>query len=473
MNSRVQKIVLSLLAICFLAGAFVAQRSLNADKAALGLTRVEPLRNAPPVLAFTTVALGGFRGLIANALWIRASELQDEDKVFEMVQLSEWITAMEPHYVQVWAVQAWNMAYNISVKFKDAPDRWRWVRKGIELIRDRGLVYNPGEPLLYRELAWFFQHKMGQHLDDAHMYYKQAWFEEMNAVLGEKPNFGALINPATDEQRQKARALRETYKMDPAVMKQVDETYGPLEWRLPETHAIYWAWVGMKNAKSDDLMPLRRLIYQSMQLEFNRGAIIPDRIGGGFNLGPNLDMMDNANKAYEDMMKQDPEEAPKITTGHKNFLMNGVFYLYTFNRQREAAQWFAHLKRRYPEAVAQNLTLDQYAVQRVTEAAGETNPDQARAVIAGLIVNSFMELAQDEDDRAANFDRLAQRVWARYQSKIRGQEGRIGLPPLSEMKQQVLRELLDPAQGLPPEAAARLRTKLGLPAASPPATPTP
>lgn len=473
MKPRLQKVLLSLLAICCLVGAFFAQRSLNADKAALGLTRVEPLRNAPPVLAFTTVALGGFRGLIANALWIRASELQDEDKVFEMVQLSEWITSLEPHYVQVWAVQAWNMAYNISVKFKDAPDRWRWVRAGIELIRDRGLIYNPGEPLLYRELAWFYQHKMGQNLDDAHMYYKQAWFEEMSSLFGGRPDFAKLLNPASDEDRQRAQILRDVYKLDPAIMKQVDDTYGPLEWRLPETHAIYWAFAGLKNAtSSDDLLPLRRLIYQSMQLAFTRGAIIPDRIGGGFNLGPNLDMVENANRAYEDMMKQDPEEASKITTGHRNFVMNAVFYLYTFNRQREATQWFSYLKQRYPDAVAANLTLDQYAVNRVTEAAGETNPDQARAVVAGLIVNSFVELAQDEDDRAANFERLGQRVWNRYQSKIQGQEGRIGLPPYNEMKQQVVRELLDPQQGLPPEAAARLRTKLGLPTASP-ASPNP
>ena len=113
------------------------------------------------MLAFTTVALGGFRGLISNILWIRASDLQDEDKYFEMAQLADWITKLEPHFVQVWLVESWNMAYNISVKFKDFPDRWRWVRHGIELLRDDGLRYNPNETLIYRELAWFFQHKMG------------------------------------------------------------------------------------------------------------------------------------------------------------------------------------------------------------------------------------------------------------------------------------------------------------------------
>src|SRR5439155_8362910 len=145
MNPRLKKILLLLLAALLLTGVSQVQKELNRERDRLGLTRVQPLENAPPVLAFTTVALGGFRGLISNALWIRASDLQDEDKFFEMAQLADWITKLEPHYVQVWLVQAWNMAYNISVKFKDYPDRWRWRKRGIELLRDDGLRFNPNE----------------------------------------------------------------------------------------------------------------------------------------------------------------------------------------------------------------------------------------------------------------------------------------------------------------------------------------
>src|SRR5512141_2644990 len=175
MSSRLKNILLLTLIGGLLVSAGFVQTSMNRDRDTLGLTRVQPLDNAPPVLAFTTVALGGFRGLISNALWIRANDLQDEDKFFEMAQLADWITKLEPHFVQVWLVQAWNMAYNISVKFKDYPDRWRWVKRGTELLRDQGLPLNPNEILIYRELAWFFQHKMGAFLHDAHMYYKQQW----------------------------------------------------------------------------------------------------------------------------------------------------------------------------------------------------------------------------------------------------------------------------------------------------------
>ena len=189
-----------------------------------------------------------------------------------MAQLADWITKLEPHFVQVWLVQAWNMAYNISVKFKDFPDRWRWVSRGIELLRDEGLHYNPNETLIYRELGWFFQHKLGQNLDDANMYYKQQWANEMARVFGKKnPDLDELIHPQTDDQKERARLLRQEYKMDPQFMKDVDQRYGPLEWRLPEAHAIYWAALGLKKAEQnpakinpDDLITLRRVMDISM-----------------------------------------------------------------------------------------------------------------------------------------------------------------------------------------------------------------
>ena len=70
MSSKTKKILMAILAAVLLVGVFHVQESMNIDRDALGLTRIQPLENAPPVLAFTTVALGGFRGLISNALWI-------------------------------------------------------------------------------------------------------------------------------------------------------------------------------------------------------------------------------------------------------------------------------------------------------------------------------------------------------------------------------------------------------------------
>ena len=125
MSGTLKKFTLLLLAAALFAGSGQVQKSLNRDRVQLGLTRASVLENAPPLLAFTTVALGGFRGLISNYLWIRSNDLQLDDKFFEAAQLADWITDLEPHFAQVWAYQSWNMALNISVKFSDFNDRWR------------------------------------------------------------------------------------------------------------------------------------------------------------------------------------------------------------------------------------------------------------------------------------------------------------------------------------------------------------
>ena len=218
------KPALALSAVVLLAVAGLFQHRLNTLRRDpdLGLSRFAGLSTAqaPPVLAFVTVALGSFRGLIANALWIRANDLQQEGRFFEMVQLADWITKLEPTFTQVWLVQAWNMAYNISVKFTDPADRWRWVQRGIELLRDDALRYNPKDAMIYRELAWFFQHKLGQDLDDAHRYYKTQWAREMTRVFGgPRPDFAELMNPTTDDARRRAELLRTRFKMDPQFMK--------------------------------------------------------------------------------------------------------------------------------------------------------------------------------------------------------------------------------------------------------------
>ncbi len=477
-SSRLYKVILVVLIPILLVVVAISQNRLNLDRMAMGITRGEPLgKSAPPVLAFTTVALGGFRGLIANLLWLRAVDLQEQDKFFEKVQLADWITKLQPHFTSVWAFQAWDMAYNISVKFDNPADRWQWVQRGIELLRDEALKYNPDEPLIYNQLAWIFQHKLGQDLDDAHMYYKTEWARQMDEVL-DGTNYVALINPATEDERERARTLREKYKLDPQHMREVDEEYGPLEWRLPEAHAIYWATMGLKKSKRKDLITLRRTIYQPMQLAFRRGRLIKivSANGTGYQFGPNLDIVNHVNDAYVTMAEEDPESRENIKTAHRNFLKDAVYLLYVNNRMGDARKWFDYLLEEYPNVLLDDarredgasvpikgMSLDEYAVARVTEVAGETSNERTRAVIEGLLVTSYYNLAIGQEDRGTGLTLLAERVWLNFQGKTEKQKARVGLPPMAQIKQQALRQF---ESRYAPELVARLRTRLGLPAST-------
>jgi hypothetical protein len=490
MNPRVKKTLLLLLAAAFLFGAGRVQNSLNRDRETLGLTRAAVLENAPPMLAFTTVALGGFRGLISNFLWIRANDLQMDDKFFEAAQLADWITKLEPTYAAVWVFQGWNMAYNISVKFKDFPDRWRWVEHGIELLRDDGLRYNPNSVDIYRELAWFYQHKMGANIDDANLYYKSEWAAEMKNFFGPGgTNFDLLLDPPDAAARTNAVLFRQKYRIDPAFAQSVDREYGPLDWRLPEAHAIYWGALGLKAAKenpdkvkADDLIKLRRIIYQSMLQAFHHGRIILDPVADSYTLGPNLDLIPQVNAAYEQMIQEDPQMRDNISNAQRNFLRDAIYFLYVNNRTAEAAKWFKYLGEKYPDkaiiendpsSLPKNLTLDEYAVAVVQIDIGETSQERLTSAVQGLLTRAYYELAGGNDDRYETLRRLAVGVYERYTAKITKYGAkRVPLPPFDLLNKTVLQQLLDPQRGLPYAARAVLRTQLGLPAESAAPEPT-
>ncbi len=496
MTGRTYKWTLAAVAAALFCGVSAAQWALTADRERLGLNRYTELRGAPPVLALTTVALGGFRGLISNALWMRASELQDEDKYFEMVQLADWITKLEPHIPQVWIMQSWNMSFNISVKFNDPADRWRWVERGMELLRDEGLRYNPYDVIIHHELAWLFQFKMGDNMDDAQMYYKYEWAMEMQQIFtGKRPDWEELIHPMTDDARRRSALLRDKYKMDAALMKQVDEKYGPLDWRLPEAHAIYWAVQGLEMAKKNErrvdpgtLIQLQRIIYQSMQLAFRRGRLI--RLGTNkderlIDLGPNLALVANVNDAYEEQIRTaELNFRGDIQAAHHYFLLDAIYFFQTYGREGDAMRWFDYYKEKYPDkpmlvgqpdTLPGKISLEDYTLGRVVDEVNTLGQYKTAVVIEGLERQSLMSLGLDDDDRAVELDRMAQEIWKRYQARIdRSSTGqpRLGIRTPQEFRHDLLVELLTPGT-LPAEVAATLATKTGQTNLPPAAPPTP
>ena len=92
----------AVLLVLLVGGLSAVQSRMNAIRIDEKLTDTEPLENAPPMVVLTTVALGGFRGLVADWLWLRSNRMQEQGNYFEMVQLASWITKLQPRYPQVW-----------------------------------------------------------------------------------------------------------------------------------------------------------------------------------------------------------------------------------------------------------------------------------------------------------------------------------------------------------------------------------
>ena len=327
------------LALASAIGAGLMLPGLNRQRERLGLHGHTKLGAVSPAIALLTTASGPTRAIAINALWMRATRLQDEGKFFELNELCRLITALEPRLPMVWAHWAWNLAYNVSVKFPaDQPEeRWRWIRNGIEVLRDHGIPANPRAALLYRELAWIFDHKIGQTSDEAHVHYKVRLTEEMQRVLGTPPYAGplkaiaaaplsradllrnepvhtlvrrlqdagtdpfdrplAIVNrsdalpppvlailndqaaASTVEQLDlflRADTLRRDHKLDPERMVQLMDHYGPIDWRLPDALSLYWSVRGLEvlGGRLDDAANTDRIAFHAVVNLYRRGNLV-------------------------------------------------------------------------------------------------------------------------------------------------------------------------------------------------------
>lgn len=184
MSTRLIQLVALIVAIVGVLTAFLLTPTINRQRVDRQLTYdVEVGDGANPSYALAA-SLGSFRGVLISVLWQRSEALKQEGKFFESNNLAQYITTLQPRFADAWDIQAWNMAYNISVKTKTKEERWDWVNKGMTLLRDRGIPNNPNAVVLYRSIAWILGHKMAGQTDDMHYYYKARMANTWQTVLG-------------------------------------------------------------------------------------------------------------------------------------------------------------------------------------------------------------------------------------------------------------------------------------------------
>ncbi len=159
-----------------------------------------------PAVATTLVMLGGSRGILAEVLWWRISELQSQRRYAELVPLTDLLVTLEPTSEEAWAYNAHNLAYNISVAHEAPAERWEWVKRGIALL-DRALRIQPTSQKLLTEMGGFWEDKIGSNRDRAAAYYRAHTMD---------------IPPPPDAETFEARVGL------------------PIDWANPHHRALYW-----------------------------------------------------------------------------------------------------------------------------------------------------------------------------------------------------------------------------------------
>ena len=103
----------------------------------------------------------GLKNVAVTLLWDRANYYKKVEDWTNLSATLEQMTKLQPNFYSVWDFQAHNLSYNISVEFDDYHDRYAWVLKGIEFLRD-GIFLNTREPRLIGRMGWFIGQKIGK-----------------------------------------------------------------------------------------------------------------------------------------------------------------------------------------------------------------------------------------------------------------------------------------------------------------------
>ena len=509
-----KKIFLIFLIAALLASSGWLLTSINEQRERYNLTVDLPLDDAPPELVLMTTALGGFRGLIVNYLWVRAMELQQQGNYFELVQLFDWIGKLQPRFETVWVYAGWNMAYNISVKLTTPSERWAWVSRGIEILRDEGLRYNPGNPGMYRELAWIYFHKIGMLMDEFHWDYKFYLADQMMRVAGPEnmflPGIAGIYNMSRSELLEnpdvselagrisdtgydpfgkdfsriilgyaqlpeeilellederwheagglianyiRMRELEDKFRLNPVRMLELSDEFGPLDWRLAQSIALYWLMRGVEAAGGEqDINHDRLILHCLISLTENGRLVITD--AGMPVTEPDFRFLPAADRYYSYLVEK-YEHDIGLSSAHENFLQSMVVNLFTYGRREQARETYARLRELKPGSY--RAPMEDYVLNRIMERVGDVSVPEISSLIRGLIRQALYELALGNDERASGMEDLARMVWTRHMRQYEASP-RMHLAPYEDLRNDVVTRALDGE--FPEELLPYLRRRL-------------
>lgn len=596
-RDRVVQLIAVACMIVFMGVSGVLATQISASVGKHKLVYAEKAEAGDPPAVALGIAMGAFRGLFVNYLWIRANDLKQEGKYYEAVDLARTITKLQPRFPKVWQFHAWNLAYNISVTTQTPQERWNWVQAGIRLLRGDGIANCPNDLGIQRELAWIHLHKVQGYMDDAHAYYKRQFALEWSYVVGSPPQLrledmgtgklkemyikrwigpiaGApdteqeLVSPRpvagdtleradarsrfgkecgeviaaikrdcgheldmeflkhfeiVDAQMRGAagtgivppvlasdplarliagagsvkvrpevgsavvafarkRVLVRDYHMDPRLMLRYTEHYGPLDWRHPAAHAVYWSHrgveetlrrVGEQNIKDFDILNTDRLTIQAVQELFRTGDLSFDVLNPQFYLTlPNTEYVDVYRQALRDMVERSKYEKDHsrpyrfFWAGYENFMVDAIRYLYRRGDKDLAADYLSKL-RTDPELNQNNLEykiamyskpIDEFVIDQIRGEDREDSPVVAQQEISGSLAQAYVGGLLRGDERvflnAFNYARLfheqyqRSRAFQTWVTKNAGQVGRMGFPPFDVYASNVFAQMIQMA-GLP------------------------
>ncbi|MEM7621802.1 MAG: hypothetical protein AAF235_01200 [Planctomycetota bacterium] len=516
------KIIASVFLLVMLTGAAAVSPFIAASSGRNQLAYADTAEEGDPPQVAAGIAMGAFRGLFVNYLWMRANSLKQDGRFHESVELARAITKLQPRFPRVWAFHAWNLSYNISVGTQTAEERWRWVMAGVNLLKEEGIPANPNDMLLHKELAWIFLHKIGGYTDDSNRYYKRQVAARWTEILGEPPipsidesgrqqvidlyiewlepvanapgEYADLIalNPTvaelverieddaeyelgssllreievlkqleTDVQgglirsrlgrrgktldalrvdpayadawddllnHLRKRVIIDEESMSPVAMLRFTRNHGPMDWRVPAAHGLYWAALGVERGlvetrdgetKGFDFVNTDRIVMQAVQDLWRYGTLYfnyVDHMMGSFAFyqnTPNEYFVQSYGDLAEGIeerggvFESDQRVYRQYAAGYENFLMDAITFFYRRGQREQADRWYSELRTFENQNMHtqqfriedMSLPLDEFVVKNLYDR--YRSPNVVVSEVSGSLQGAYEALLRGDQDRFA------------------------------------------------------------------------
>lgn len=209
------------------------------------------------------------------------------------------------------------------------------------------------------------------------------------------------------------RVLQERYRMDPTEMLAVMERYGPLDWRHPHPHGIYWSEQGVKVARNlerrekvNELMLVRGRLMMLMEL-LRTGRVELDAGTNRIDLLPDPRFARFYERAIQeafDLISSEQgvsaaefglAEEADLFDGYEKFLNTATMFAYLYGDHEEAARYFGILRdlvdrRGFGDEPVYSDTLENFVAIRFADLV-QVNLGDLRQVLDAMIRRAFVE----------------------------------------------------------------------------------
>jgi len=245
----------------------------------------------------------------------------------------------------------------------------------------------------------------------------------------------------------------------------------PLDWRHPDSHAIYWGVKGLQIAakKQDREIGMTetntdRIVFHSLQNLFRNGKMfiydVPIQVPSQDSsqepqmqiiqevfLRMDLRMFEPYNKcvlANLEKYKDDESSYTSLQNGHRNMLKNALLSFYQSGHERQAQKIYNQLRELYPSEDFK-VPLVAFAQKRMLEELETIGINDAKEQIISLLRESYFRYALRDDNEAFGREKLADEIHKYYQGKYID-ENRIDLPDFRLLRYFALLDFISDQQ---------------------------